>query len=179
MTTERQKREIDMVITLDDHINLLEVIADASDNIDGDCYDSTLKLAGQALKEKVGYILDMSARYRKKQGWFSRWRDLRREKKEERLEEKNKLSEEKEKALKEEYELRLQGLKKVVKEQERQLSLTKKLLYDNGIKLPFSAPPEVVEDEEVEPEVVEDDIEEEEVVEDNTEVTQTEDCLKF
>ncbi len=181
MTTERQKREIDKVITLDDHIDLLEKLSNASDNIYGKCYDETLKVAGEALKEKVKYIIDMSAPYRKKQGWFSRWKDLRREKKEYKLEEKEKAKEEKEEALKEDYEFRLKALRKVVEKQNEQLSLTKKLLHENGITLPFSAPPKAEESvKALEGEVVEDDLEEEEVDEDNnSDETHADDCMKF
>ena len=86
METEKQYRECEELRVIDDYIEEINKMTDISESLDGseslDEVDKIIKLLLKALRQKEKYILKASKHWRKKQGFFSRMRDIRRENRE-------------------------------------------------------------------------------------------------
>ena len=85
MSTERQDREREKLIYLEDYTDLIKSLDElAGDVSNGEVIDKqiskSIACVGRALRDKVKYIVNFSKSSRKKQGFFARRRDLKLEK---------------------------------------------------------------------------------------------------
>ena len=79
METERQRRASEELKTLEDYKDTLMLLRELTIFNDNSIKES-IKLLGVGIKEKVKYLMGISKQYRKKQRYFSRWKDKRLEK---------------------------------------------------------------------------------------------------
>ncbi len=89
--TEKEKRQVDDLETLDDYLNIINVLDQTAGEVsNNESLDKAINSVGKALKKKVEYILRRSKKYRRPQSIFSimresfnKWRESRWEKREE------------------------------------------------------------------------------------------------
>lgn len=79
METERQRRASEELKTLEDYKDTLMLLRELTIFNDKSIKES-IKLLGLGVKEKIKYLMGISKQYRKKQRFFSRWKDKRLEK---------------------------------------------------------------------------------------------------
>lgn len=123
-TTEKKLREYEELKTINDYMGILQEFLEVATSITGTnetvikTFEDSIQLLSDALKEKLKYMLALSKKWRKKQGFFSKLRDTLLEKQEIRLLKQQMKKE----ALLEE----LKSLKKEVKEAKSELTETTK-----------------------------------------------------
>lgn len=123
-TTEKKLREYEELKTINDYMGILQEFLEVATSITGTnetvikTFEDSIQLLSDALKEKLKYMLALSKKWRKKQGFFSKLRDTLIEKQEIRLLKQQMKKE----ALLEE----LKSLKKEVKEAKSELTETTK-----------------------------------------------------
>lgn len=110
METEREQRESEILVTIDDYKNLLDVFIECS-RVNNQYIKQGIESISYGMLLKAQYIIDISAPERKKQGWFSRWLDRRRENK----------------------RLKAQEMKQQIQEQDAIIAEMKKKLEDGGL----------------------------------------------
>lgn len=125
-TTEKKLREYEELKTINDYMDILQEFLEVATSITGTnetvikTFEDSIQLLSDALKEKLKYMLALSKKWRKKQGFFSKLRDTLIEKQEIRLLKQQMKKE----ALLED----LKSLKKEVKEAKSELTETTKAL---------------------------------------------------
>lgn len=125
-TTEKKLREYEELKTINDYMGILQEFLEVATSITGTnetvikTFEDSIQLLSDALKEKLKYMLALSKKWRKKQGFFSKLRDTLIEKQEIRLLKQQMKKE----ALLED----LKSLKKEVKEAKSELTETTKAL---------------------------------------------------
>ncbi len=125
-TTEKKLREYEELKTINDYMGILQEFLEVATSITGTnetvikTFEDSIQLLSDALKEKLKYMLALSKKWRKKQGFFSKLRDTLLEKQEIRLLKQQMKKE----ALLED----LKSLKKEVKEAKSELTETTKAL---------------------------------------------------
>lgn len=125
-TTEKKLREYEELKTINDYMDILQEFLEVATSITGTnetvikTFEDSIQLLSDALKEKLKYMLALSKKWRKKQGFFSKLRDTLLEKQEIRLLKQQMKKE----ALLED----LKSLKKEVKEAKSELTETTKAL---------------------------------------------------
>ena len=86
MRTERQYRESEQLVSVEDYLNEINLLIEMSEDMEGskstNYIDKTIILLCKALNRKEKYKLRFSRRWRKSQGFFSRWKDVRAERRE-------------------------------------------------------------------------------------------------
>lgn len=125
-TTEKKLREYEELKTINDYMDILQEFLEVATSISGTnetvikTFEDSIQLLSDALKEKLKYMLALSKKWRKKQGFFSKLRDTLLEKQEIRLL--------KQQMKKEALLAELKSLKKEVKEAKSELTETTKAL---------------------------------------------------
>lgn len=173
METEEERREQEVLKTKEDYLELLEVLNDSSQNIEGNQLDDIIMDVSKGLRAKIGLILDESERYTRKQSWWSKMIGRHKKKIEER-----KLQKEEQKNKQDAQDEEEDSLRKNIEEYNQRVKNLQQFLESKGVdfSLLLASPND---SEAKEPEVVEDNEGSGENEEKTPDADGEADCLKF
>lgn len=178
METEEELRQSEILRTKEDYLELLELLNESSQNIEGNQLDEVVNDVSKGLRSKIGLILHESERYLKPQSWWSKLLGRHKKKKEEKKIAKEQRIIQKNESKKGEDDL--SELKQNLEEYNQRISKLQGFLESKGIDIStLLAPPR--DSEAKIPEVVGNDVQgsEEQNEESSTDYTDEDGCMQF